>query len=121
MLDKNAVFRQMIGLVVPPGQGVIVRSRTRQGWEEAMLARARERFEADLADLHDGLGTRNRVKRYERVIERIGRLRERHAMVGAHHDIEVTRTSDRGDARAGLYVLRTSHTDWDIERTVRTY
>jgi len=121
MLDKNAAFRQMIVLVVPPGQRVIVRSRTLQGWEEAMLARARERFEADLADLHDGLGTRNRVKRYERVIERIGRLRERHAMVGAHHDIEVTRTSDRGDARAGLYVLRTSHTDWDIERTVRTY
>lgn len=27
----------------------------------------------------------------------------------------------RKDARAGRYVLRTSHTDWDLERVARTY
>ncbi len=27
----------------------------------------------------------------------------------------------RKDARAGTYVLRTSHTDWDLERVARTY
>ena len=29
--------------------------------------------------------------------------------------------SDTRDARAGHYVLRTSHTEWSVEETVRTY
>ena len=34
---------------------------------------------------------------------------------------ERTAAHATGDAQAGTYVLRTSHTDWDLERTVRTY
>ena len=57
-------------------------------------------------------------------------------MVNHHYDITVTKapdgkacaviwkrnaTFDTRDARAGHYVLRTSHTAWSVEDTVRTY
>ena len=111
-------------------------SQGRQERDEAILAKKRERFEADLADLHDGLSKPRSVKKYAKVLERLGRLRERYAMVNQHYDITVTKAPDgkasavtwkpnaafeTRDARAGLYVLRTSHTEWDIEKTLRTY
>ena len=57
-------------------------------------------------------------------------------MVNHHYDITVTKAPDgkacavtwkrnaafdTRDARAGHYVLRTSHTEWSVEETVRTY
>ena len=111
-------------------------SQARQERDAAILAKKRERFEAELADLHDGLNKPRCVKKYDKVLERLGRVRERYAMVNQHYDISVTKAPDgkasavtwkpnvafeTRDARAGLYVLRTSHTEWDLEKTVRTY
>ena len=63
-------------------------------------------------------------------------MRERYALVNHHYDITVTKTPDGKaravtwkrnaaydvrDARTGHYVLRTSHTEWSVEDTVRTY
>lgn len=111
-------------------------SQARQDREEAILARKRERTEAELAHLHAGLGKKGYVKRYDRVLERIGRLRERYPTVHGQYDISVEK-GEKGlassvswtrnakfanrDTRAGLHVLRTSHTDWDLEETVSTY
>ena len=111
-------------------------SQARQAREDAILARKREEFESELAHLHAGLSKKGYVKRYDRVLERIGRLRERYSMVNTHYDITIKKgekglassvtwtrnsTCETRDSRAGLYVLRTSHTDWDLERVVRTY
>ena len=100
-----------------------------------MLAKKRESFEADLADLHNGLSKPRCTRNYDKVLERLGRLRERYAMVNQHYDITVTKapngkacavTSKRNaafetrDARVGHCVLRTSHTGWSVEDTVRT-
>ena len=104
--------------------------------DEAILAKKRERFEADLADLHKGLSKPRSTRKYDKVIERLGRLRERYALVNHHYDITVTKAPDgkaravtwkrnaaydTHDTRAGHYVLRTSHTEWRVEDTVRTY
>ncbi|MCY4304629.1 MAG: hypothetical protein OXC62_07630, partial [Aestuariivita sp.] len=104
--------------------------------DAAILAKKQDPFEADLADLHDGLNKPRSVKTYDKVLERLGRLRERYAMVNQHYDITVTKVPDgkacavkwapnaafeTRDARAGISVLRTSHTEWDLEKTVRTY
>ena len=76
------------------------------------------------------------TKKYDKVLERLGRLRERYALVNHHYDITVTKAPDgkaravtwkrnaayhTHNTRAGHYVLRTSHTEWSVEETVRTY
>ena len=76
------------------------------------------------------------TRKYDKVLERLGRLRERYALVNHHYDITVTKAPDgkaravtwkrnaafeTRDARAGHYVLRTSHTEWSVEDTVRIY
>ena len=93
-------------------------SQARQEKDEAILAKKRERFEADLADLHKGLSKPRSTKKYDKVVERLGRLRERYALVNHHYDITVTKapTARPGplpgsamrrmmhDTRAGHYV-----------------
>ena len=111
-------------------------SQARPETDEAILAKKRESFEADLADLHNGLGKPRCTKNYDKVLERLEWLRERYAMVNHHFDITVTKAPDgkantvtwkrnaaydTHDTRAGHYVLRTSHTEWSVEDTVRTY
>ena len=111
-------------------------SQARQEKDEAILAKKRERFDADLADLHKGLSKPRSTRKYDKVVERLGRLRERYALVNHHYDITVTKAPDgkaravtwkrnaaydAHDTRAGHYVLRTSHTEWSVEDTVRTY
>ena len=62
-------------------------------------------------------------------------MRERYALVNHHYDITVTKAPDgkagvdtrkrnaaydTHDTRVGQYVLRTSHTEWNFEDTIRT-
>lgn len=135
-------------------------SEERQAKDDAILAKQRERFESELQALHAGLTQKGCTKRYDKVVERLGRLKERYKRVAGQYELRVERaqaardTSDesagaagrkgqrkqsrqpplaaavrwqrndqhaRKDARAGTYVLRTSHTDWDLERVARTY
>ena len=111
-------------------------SQARQEKDEAILAKKRERFEADLADLHKGLSKPRSIRKFDKVVERLGRLRERYALVNHHYDITVTKAPngkaravtrkrnaayDMHDTRAGHNVLRTNHTEWSVEDTVRTY
>ena len=111
-------------------------SQARQEKDEAILAKKRKSFEADLADLHKGLSKPRCTRKYEKILERLGRLKERYALVNHHYDITVTKAPDgkaravtwkrnaaydARDARTGHYVLRTSHTEWSAEDTVRTY
>ena len=111
-------------------------SQARQEKDEAILAKKRESFEADLADLHKGLSKPRCTRNHDKVLERLGRLRERYAMVNHHYYITVTKAPDgkacavtwkrnaafdTRDARVGHYVLRTSRTEWSVEETDRTY
>ena len=110
-------------------------SQARQERDEAILAKNHDSFEADLDNLHNGLSKPRGTKKYDMVLKRLGRLRERYAIVNQHYDITVTKAPDgkasavtwkrnpvdTRDARAGHYVLRTSHTEWSVEETVRAY
>ena len=147
-------------------------SEQRQVKDDAILAKHRERFEGALQALHEGLAKKGCTKRYEKVVERLGRLKERYKRVSGQYDLRVEKAAPaaarsgsvsgdgpgaeeaaagparaarrkrqpsqrpvlaaavlwerndqhaRQDARAGTYVLRTSHTDWDLERVARTY
>lgn len=111
-------------------------SEAKRATEEAMLARRRVRYEEALRHLHEGLTIPHRRKRYEKVMDTVGRLRERYRQVSAQYEVEVDpgegpnatavrwrRTKRYGarDAGAGSYLLRSSRTDWDAEQIVRTY
>ncbi len=143
-------------------------SEQRQAKDDAILAKQRERFEGELQALHEGLAKKGCTKRFDKVVERLGRLKERYRRVSGQYTLRIEkatsdaadparaesatgtgtagkgggrRTSKPGqqpvlaaavlwernrqhaskDARAGTYVLRTSHTDWTLERVVRTY
>ena len=90
-----------------------------------MHARARQSLDADLEYLNDGLRFPRRLKRYPKVLEKVGRLRQQHRRVSAQYDIEVIADADGNnaievrwkfnerrayrDATAGMYLLRTSH------------
>ena len=74
-------------------------SQARQEKDEAILAKNRESFEAGLADLHKGLSKPRCTRKYDKILYRLGRLRERYALVNHHYDITVTKAPD-GKARA---------------------
>ena len=122
------------------GDGAEVRlyavSEAKQATEEAMLARQRERYEAALQHLHEGLTIPHRRKLFEKVVEMVGRLRERYAGVSSQYEVQVTKGEGANatavrvtrpkrygarDAGAGSYLLRSSHPDWNTEEIVRTY
>ena len=101
-------------------------SQQRQQKDEAIVARRRERFEAEVRALHAGLARKGYTKRYDKVLEQLGRLKERYRQVAGQYDIAVERGSGKGrvaqlatairiepngkhparDAQAGMYMLR---------------
>jgi transposase len=111
-------------------------SAGREEKEKAMNAKLLARFEAGLEKLAAGLSKPRGIKNVDRLRERIGRLKERHA-VGQHYRIEVQTDADQKkaigltwqrDARTGsrftdpgVYCLRTNVLDWDEEKLWRTY
>ena len=116
-------------------------SEQRQAKDDAIRARQRERFEGALQALHAGLSKKGCTKRFDKVIERLGRLKERYKRVSGQYTLRVEKAvAKRGkpppaaavhwkrndmharkDARAGTCVLGSSHTDWGLERVLRTY
>ena len=128
---------------------IYVRSSGRKVTEDRILKRQRDRFEAKLRQLHEGLGKKGCRTRYDKVHQYLGALQTRHRKVARHYDLQVTpdstytnavsvtwtRTAEYtlADGLSGGYVLRTTRTDWnqpevlahywqlaDIENTFRT-
>ena len=94
------------------------------------------KFEQGLQRLHDNLSRPRRMKQYDRVVEAVGRLKERHPGLARHYEVKVHRgegskakavtftrkaSFDESDEMLGACLLRTSHTDWDLETILRTY
>ena len=112
-------------------------SAMREEKERAMINQASERFEVNLQALADGLAKKGTVKRYDKVCERIGRLKEKYAQAAQHYHITVTHDKSSGIATAitwnkhhkpnskashpGVYCLRTNQTDWDEATLWHTY
>ena len=157
--DPDCQFRSRCGLLVrawkragpePTGAGtapadatgpemrICLWSEQRKQKDDAVLAVKRQRFQRELTALHAGLTRKHCTKRYDKMLERLGRLKQRYRLVSAHYDIvveldETARTQRKGSRpvlsiavrrqlnAAGSYELRTSHTDWPLERVVRTY
>lgn len=98
------------------------------------------RFETDLCKLRDGLAKPKCRKQYGKILERIGRLKEKHSRVSGCYEIQVVTTSDGQTATGiqwmlkpekledrlnGHYFLRTNLNEisagslWDLYNSIR--
>ncbi len=112
-------------------------SEAREEKEQAIQDSFGKRFEEALRGMHDGLTKKGTTKRYEKVVERIGRLKERYARAAQHYSIQVKQDEESGNAKSinwtriekaqsqatnpGVYCLRTNITDWDEAALWNTY
>jgi transposase len=112
-------------------------SEKRQEKEHAMTKRFTERFEKGLAKLAAGLQKKHGSKHRDKLLERIGRLKEKSHGIGQHYTI--TTTSDESGKKAtgltwektpvdgtqlthpGVYCLRSNETTWDETTLWKTY
>ena len=111
-------------------------SEGRAAKETAMVTRFTQRFEAGLQQIATALQTPRGEKRRDKILQRIGRLKEKSH--GASQHYEVTLTADGTDKLIGLtwvkspvlgtmathpgvYCLRSNELTWDEEKLWRTY
>ena len=110
-------------------------SSKREAKERGIDQHFAKSYEAALRSLAEGLHKKRTVKRYPKVLERLGRLKQKHARVARYYQVEVAEDPKTGLARAitwerktatedtfpGVYCLRTDQADWDEARLWRTY
>ena len=102
-----------------------------------MVALFGKRFEAALTKIADGLTKPRTEKRHDKLLERIGKLKQRSR--GASQHYTVTLTADESGKQAvalnwekslvagtmathpGVYCLRSNELTWDAEKLWRTY
>jgi transposase len=110
-------------------------STGREATERGIAQRFSSRLEADLQYLAEGLHLPRRVKHYDKVLTRIGRLRQRYSRVVRYYAIRLdkdeatgkatrlhwTRSVPTEDTLPGVYCLRTNQADWDEATLWNTY
>jgi len=112
-------------------------SKPRAAKEAAMQLQRQTRFEEGLAYLKAGLSIPRRTKKYTKVLERVGRLKERYRAIARYYSIEVTKDPKSDDAKDliykekkdmdhksamnGVYCLRTNDKQLDEATLWKTY
>ncbi len=100
--------------------------------EESIKSKFQQRFEAELLKARNALHIKNGTKRYDKVIERIGRLKEKFKLVSHTYKVSVEKDTESDKAKnitwsvkkvektSGIYCLRTDRKDlnaqqiWDV-------
>ena len=117
------------GQLVKSGEEWILRCRSeqRRAKEQGMKERFQRRFEEGLEALVAGLGKKGTTKSHEKILQRIGRLKERSHGIHQYYDIQITQHDGKVEALSwrlaraqeaekrysGEYFLRTSRHDLD--------
>jgi transposase len=112
-------------------------STAREKTDAGISSRFSQRFELALSTLNDGLSKKSTVKKYDKIMERIGRLKEKNTRVASNYSITViadenkekalriewkqTSKASERDQQAGVYCLRTNIIDWNEARLWETY
>ena len=103
---------------------LLCHSEAKEAKESAILLRRKQKFEQELLAIKDGLNEKRKLKRYDKIMERIGRFKERYK-VGNLYTINVKQTDGKvtdiqfekneqchtKEAAVGTYVLRTNRLD----------
>jgi transposase len=105
--------------------------------EQAIRNRFHVRLEEALDHLHAGLSKKGTIKNYEKILQKIGRLREKNRRVAMDYQIDVIPddkknnaiaiqwqrqpASQQKDQNSGVYCLRTNLPDWSEQQLWETY
>jgi hypothetical protein len=105
--------------------------------ERSMLENYRQKFEAEMQTAKSALRKKRGTKQYEKVLERIGRIKERNSSIARYYTINVISEPDSGKAKdiiwefndfnkmnfnySGSYCLRTSRQDLNERELWETY
>jgi transposase len=112
-------------------------SSQREKKDQAIDDRVTNRLEEALQKLAGGLVKKRCLKKYDKVMVQIGRLREKYSRASKQFTISVEKDDTTGnatkitwqqkavdnttDSYPGVYCLRTSHADWDESLLWTTY
>ena len=110
-------------------------SSQRQKKEQGIQELFTKRFEDALEKLASGLHKKGSVKRYDKVLERVGRLKQKYSRAAQYYEVSVVHDEATGKASAvhwqrtqtpeealpGVYCLRTNQDQWDEALLWRTY
>jgi transposase len=110
-------------------------SSQREKKEQGIQALFTKRFEDALEKLASGLHKKGTVKRYDKVLERVGRLKQKYSRAAQYYEVSVVHDEATGKASAvhwqrnqtpdealpGVYCLRTNQEQWDEALLWRTY
>jgi len=112
-------------------------SSQREKKDQAIANRITSRLEEALHKLADGLHKKGSMKKYDKVMVKIGRLRGKYSRASKQYTISVEKDDTSGnatkitwqqkpventtDSYPGVYCLRTSHADWDESLLWNTY
>jgi transposase len=114
---------------------LVCHSTGREAKEREIAQRFSTRLEAELQHLAEGLHQPRRVKAYDKVLVRIGRLHQRYARVARSYDIRLEKDAASGNAKTlewsritppedtfpGVSCLRTNQAAWDDATLWHTY
>ena len=99
-------------------------SSAKEAKKEGIKSRFEKRFEDGLKKVQAGLDKKHGIKRYEKVVEKIGRLKERFKRVARRYEIKIDREENTDRVRAitweykeqdhhnGFYCLRSNQLDF---------
>ena len=112
-------------------------STGREAKETAMVTRFTQGFEAGLQKIVDGLQKPRAEKRYDKLLERIGRLKQKSRGASQHYAVNLVTDASGKTLTAltwekslvqgtmathpGVYCLRSNELAWDEQRLWRTY
>jgi hypothetical protein len=112
-------------------------STRREEKEKAILDQSSTHFEEELKKLNVGLYKKGCTKKYDKVIEKLGRLKQRFSRSAQHYQVKVEKDEATGNAsniswkrenklntqasHPGVYCLRTNHTELDESTLWHTY
>jgi transposase len=130
--------RIQVNRVVDPDTGEVelyCHSAQREKKERGIDELFAKRFEAALERLADGLHKKGTVKHYDKVLERVGRLKQQYARAAKYYEVSVEpdATGDKAvavhwrrkrsleDTYPGVYCLRTNQDQWDEATLWHTY
>jgi transposase len=124
VMENNQRLIQAASLKNTSGElEVYFHSSTKDIKEKSIKTRFEKRFEAGLTDIRNALFRKGGTKRYEKVLEKIARLKEKNRRVARRYEIKVEKDDQsknainiswrmkQEDNTSGYYVLRTSRTD----------
>jgi len=101
--------------------------------EESIKNKFQQRFEAEMLKARNALYLRNGTKRYDKVVERIGRLKEKYKLVSHTYKVSIEKDTETDKAKNitwsrkktektnGIYCLRTDRKDLDEQEIWDAY